>query len=161
VADHKADLLRSQADVEASKRIVAKVVKANEDQLVQITELSAAAKKTDGDTRALQAAFDKADVSARQLQANLTNISMETNTVRARSTTLENTQLALILETEKAKAERLSAQIEARRAQRLADDYAQRNEDLTNQNAQLRAAGGGRVPLGAVKPPPALLSGLR
>jgi hypothetical protein len=155
---------RNQASEDALNRLLALERNNSKTLGEQVESLTAAAKKSSDVLAKNQKALDKADANAVQLAANNQRMLTELDSVRARNTFLEDLRVSLEIARQDALREKVRAENNSKLLQAIVDDQAKRIEELTNQNTQLRAVGGGGP--GSLlrtidKPPPPLLANLR
>jgi hypothetical protein len=160
-AARETEARRYAASEEGYRQLLAGKDKTIGDQEKQITDYKNASTKVVGDVKTQQIALDKASGGAVQLQANIEALLKERDTTQKRNKELEDKQLAMILDTNKAREEAVLAQIEAKRAQNRVEELERRTEELLAENSDLRRSGGDPRRNLTEKPPPPVLPGLR
>jgi hypothetical protein len=135
-ARHQAELAALYSTVDSSQKELAAMrselgtlAKANKDNKAELDRLITAAAT--------------ADQQVVRLQTNIDAMTKELNIVRDRNNRLEADRQELTISREQARRDALAASNEAKLANQIKDDVARQNEELRNENAELRATGGG------------------
>jgi hypothetical protein len=161
----KAESRRHQAGEDALNRLLKAERIKNEDLATQVKSLSDAAGKIADDYKRLQLAMSDFNDKTVARQATVDKTIKELDSVRDRKDFLENVRVALEIENESAKKDKVRAENAAKLASAIAEDYARKAEELQARVTELKATGGGSGTATVLrtldKPPPPLLENAR
>ncbi len=160
----EAEYQRFRSTEDALRRQLALEQRRSSELEKSVADLVARGKAEAEATRSLQKNYEEADIKAVQLEANTDALLKEVESVRRRNDFLENDRARLVIAAEEARREAVQARNSERIALFLAEQNAQRAEELTQRLRDLQASGGsaaGAVLRSLDKPPPPLLPNLR
>lgn len=140
-------LASSKQAAEGLTAQVASLQKANTDYTAQVAKLNETIRTS--------------DVTATDLQVNIQALLDEQKSTRARSNALEETQVRLIAEKERAEKERQTAEIAGKQSAAEKATAEAARDDFRAQLAELRDRRGGGAPIPGQKAPPPIPEGLR
>jgi hypothetical protein len=156
------EMARNRSSEDALKRLLDLQREKTAGLEKQVFALDTDTKKLTNDLNKLQTEYDKADVKATIQAANQQNTLNELDQVRARSNALEDERQKLVIAREDALREKVRAENFGKLQAAIAEEYAKRIENLTDQVATLKASGGSQNLLRTFdKPPPPSPENLR